>query len=157
MPKRNDVLPLDDTFMALAKVIAKRSPDPNTQVGACIVSSDNKVVSLGYNNFPNNCDDEFPWNRDEEDPLQNKYLYVVHSELNAILDAQGKNLKGCKIYVTLFPCNECTKAIIQAGISEVIYLSDKDHHKNFSIASRRMLNAANIKIRQFEPKHSIIL
>ena len=115
--KRSDYLTWDEYFMGVAFLSGMRSKDPNTQVGACIVSDDNKILSMGYNGFPKGCsDDDFPWNRDAEDPLCSKYFYSTHSELNAILNYRGGSLEGAKLYVSLFPCNECAKAIIQAGI-----------------------------------------
>ncbi len=124
--KRTDYLTWDEYFMGVAFLSGMRSKDPNTQVGACIVSDDNKILSMGYNGFPKGCsDDDFPWNRDAEDPLCSKYFYSTHSELNAILNYRGGSLEGAKLYVSLFPCNECAKAIIQAGIRTVIYDSDK--------------------------------
>ena len=121
--KRTDYISWDEYFMGVAKLSAKRSKDPNTQVGACIVSDDNKILSMGYNGFPRGCsDDEFPWNREGED---NKYFYTAHSELNAILNYRGGSLEGAKMYVTLFPCNECAKAIIQTGIKTIVYESTK--------------------------------
>ena len=124
---------------------AMRSKDPSTQVGACIVSEDNKILSMGYNGFPQGCsDDEFPWNREGE-ALDNKYLYTTHSELNAILNYRGGSLEGAKLYVTLFPCNECAKAIIQAGITTVIYDSDKYGDEPAIIASKRMMDAAGVR------------
>ena len=126
--KRVDYISWDEYFMGVADLSGRRSKDPNTQVGACIVSEDNKIMSMGYNGFPKGCsDDEFPWGRDQEsdDPYSTKYLYVTHSELNAILNYRGGSLEGSKIYVTLFPCNECAKAIIQAGIKTIIYKEDK--------------------------------
>ncbi len=144
--KRKDYLTWDEYFMGVAKMSAMRSKDPNTQVGACIVGNDNKILSMGYNGFPNGCsDDDFPWNRDAEDPLRSKYIYAAHSELNAILNYRGGSLEGAKIYVTLFPCNECAKAIIQAGIRTVIYDSDKYADQPSTIASRRMFNAAGVR------------
>lgn len=124
---RKDYLSWDEYFMAVAKLSAMRSKDPHTQVGACIVSNDNRILSIGYNGAPNGFNDEkFPWGR-EGNPLETKYLYVVHAERNAILNYRGsrKDLENSKIYVDLFPCNECAKEIIQAGIKEVVYLSDK--------------------------------
>ena len=119
--KRSDYLTWDEYFMGVAFLSGMRSKDPNTQVGACIVSDDNKILSMGYNGFPKGCsDDDFPWNRDAEDPLCSKYFYSTHSELNAILNYRGGSLEGAKLYVSLFPCNECAKAIIQAGIRTVI-------------------------------------
>lgn len=129
---------------------AQRSKDPNTQVGACIVDDDDRILSTGYNGFPYGCsDDSFPWSREGEAEAT-KYPYVVHAELNAILNNRGKNLSGARIYVALFPCNECAKAIIQCGIKEVIYLSDKYATSPMTRASRRMLTAAGVKLRRFE-------
>ena len=140
--KREKYISWDEYFMGVAMLAAKRSKDPSTQVGACIVSQDNIILSTGYNGFPFGCDDDsFPWDREGEDT---KYAYVVHAELNAILNAQGKTLVGSKIYVALFPCNECAKAIIQSGIREVIYLSDKYAHTPSTIASKKMMDAAGV-------------
>ncbi|MBN2092338.1 dCMP deaminase family protein, partial [candidate division KSB1 bacterium] len=123
--KRTDYLSWDEYFMGVALLSAQRSKDPNTQVGACIVNQQKKIVGVGYNGFPMGCsDDEFPWER-EGDFLDTKYPYVSHAELNAILNSVGRDLSGCSLYVALFPCNECAKAIIQSGIREVVYLSDK--------------------------------
>ena len=141
--KRSGYISWDEYFMGVALLAAKRSKDPNTQVGACIVSPENIILSTGYNGFPIGCsDDEYPWDREGEDT---KYPYVVHAELNAILNANGKSLQGAKIYVALFPCNECAKAIIQSGIKEVIYLSDKYADTPGTIASKRMLSSAGVK------------
>jgi len=148
--KRVDYLSWDEYFMGVAILAGMRSKDPNTQVGACIVSSDNKILSMGYNGFPKGCsDDEFPWNRDGTDPLRNKYFYSTHSELNAILNYRGGSLEGAKIYVSLFPCNECAKAIIQAGIRTVIYDSDKYADTPSVIASKRMFDAAGVRYYQY--------
>ena len=123
--KRQDYISWDEYFMGVAQLAGFRSKDPNSQVGACIVSGDNKILSIGYNGFPVGCsDDEFPWNREGE-PYDSKYFYVTHAELNAILNYRGGSLEGSKVYVTMFPCNECAKAIIQSGIREVIYDGDK--------------------------------
>ncbi len=147
--KRTDYLTWDEYFMGVAMLSGMRSKDPNTQVGACIVSADNKILSMGYNGFPKGCsDDEFPWNR-EGDPLNNKYFYTTHSELNAILNYRGGSLEGAKIYVTLFPCNECAKSIIQAGITTVIYDSDKYADSASTIASKRMMDAAGVRYYQY--------
>ena len=147
--KRNDYLTWDEYFMAIAKLSSKRSKDPNTQVGACIVSNDNKILSIGYNGMPLNCsDDDFTWERDTAD--DNKYFYTVHSELNAILNYRGGSLEGSKIYVALFPCNECAKAIIQSGIKEVIYLSDKYHDQDNMIASRRLFDECGVRYHEFK-------
>ena len=152
--KRTDYITWDEYFMGVAALSGKRSKDPNTQVGACIVGTDNRILSMGYNGFPNGCsDDEFPWNRDES-LGETKYQYVVHAELNAILNASGKSLAGSTVYVGLFPCHECAKAIIQAGIKEVIYLSDKYHNTSSMAASRRMLDAAGVKYSQIKLKRS---
>lgn len=149
--KRADYISWDEYFMAVAKLAGMRSKDPNTQVGACIVSEDNKILSMGYNGFPRGCsDDEFPWAR-EGDPLATKYVYTVHSELNAILNYRGGNLEGAKIYVSLFPCNECAKAIIQSGIKTIIYDSDKYADTDPVIASRKMLDAAGVRYYRYEP------
>lgn len=143
--KRKDYISWDEYFMSVAKLAGMRSKDPNSQVGACIVSNDNKILSMGYNGFPMGCsDDEFPWEREGEE-LDQKYLYVVHSELNAILNYRGGDLEGAKIYVSLFPCNECAKAIIQAGIKTIVYDEDKYHDTPIVIASRRMLDAAGVR------------
>ena len=150
--KRNDYPTWDEYFMGVAMLSGMRSKDPNTQVGACIVSADNKILSMGYNGFPKGCsDDEFPWCR-EGAPLDNKYFYTTHSELNAILNYRGGSLEGAKIYVTLFPCNECAKAIIQAGITTVVYDSDKYADSDSTIASKRMMDAAGVRYYQY--KHS---
>lgn len=145
--KRTDVLSWDEYFMGLAHLSAMRSKDPSTQVGAVIVSGEHRVVSIGYNGFPNGCsDDEFPWDR-EGDFGCTKYPYVVHAELNAILNSKN-DLRGCSIYVSLFPCNECAKAIIQSGISRIVYESDKYADTDATIASKRMLRAAGVELYQ---------
>lgn len=137
--------------MGVALLSAKRSKDPSTQVGACIVNDKNKIVGAGYNGLPTGChDDEFPWAKEGE-LLATKYPYVCHAELNAILNNIGMDLRGCRIYTALFPCNECTKAIIQSGISEVIYLSDKYQTTDAAKASRRMLDTAGVKYRKVMP------
>ena len=141
--KRTDSINRDEYFMGIAMLAACRSKDPSTQVGACIVSQDNIIVSTGYNGMPKGCsDDEFPWDREGE---ETKYPFVVHAELNAILNANGRDLRGCKLYVALFPCNECAKAIIQSGIREIYYLSDKYATTPTTLASKRMLAAAGVK------------
>ena len=148
--KRTDYLSWDEYFMSVAYLASMRSKDPNTQVGACIVSQDNKILSMGYNGFPIGCsDDDFPWER-EGKTLMTKYPYVTHSELNAILNFRGGSLEGATIYVTLFPCNECAKAIIQSGIRNVVYDSDKYAEADSTIASKRMFDAAGVTYRQYE-------
>ena len=149
--KRTDYINWDEYFMGIALLTAMRSKDPNSQVGACIVSPENKILSLGYNGMPIGCsDDEMPWER-EGDPLDTKYMYVCHAELNAILNSAHNNLKGARVYVTLFPCNECAKAIIQAGIRTIIYESDKYADTPATRASKRMLNAAGVRYYQYSP------
>ena len=152
--KRSDYITWDEYFMGLALLSARRSKDPSTQVGASIVNKDNLIMSVGYNGMPRGCsDDEFPWSREGED---NKYLYVCHAELNAILNSGGRDLRGCRIYTALFPCNNCAKAIIQSGIVEVCYLSDKYANNPDFIAARRMFNAAGVKCRKLELQHKEI-
>jgi len=142
--KRKDYICWDEYFMGVAYLAGMRSKDPSTQVGACIVSEDNKILSMGYNGLPRGCDDdEFPWDR-EGDELNTKYPFVAHSELNAILNYRGGSLEGAKLYVSLFPCNECAKAIIQAGIKTIVYDSDKYNGTPMNIASKRMLDAAGV-------------
>ena len=136
--------------MGVAILSGMRSKDPNTQVGACIVSSDNKILSMGYNGFPLGCsDEEFPWEREGDQILETKYPFVTHGELNAILNYRGGSLEGTKLYVSLFPCNECTKAIIQAGIKTIVYDSDKYAFSPSNIASKRMLDAAGVAYVQY--------
>lgn len=155
--KRDNYLSWDEYFMGVAMLAGMRSKDPNSQVGSCIVSEDNNILSIGYNGFPRGCsDDEFPWSRDG-DTLETKYAFVTHSELNAILNYRGGNLVGAKLYVSLFPCNECAKAIIQSGIRTVIYDSDKYHDTPGSIASRRMFDAAGVRYYQYQRTNREIL
>ena len=147
--KRQDYLSWDEYFMSVAYLASMRSKDPNTQVGACIVDANNKILSMGYNGFPAGCsDDEFPWNRDGE-PFDSKYFYVTHSELNAILNYRGGSLEGAKLYVTLFPCNECAKAYIQARIKTIVFDSDKYANTPSTLASKRMLDAAGVRYYQY--------
>ena len=147
--KREGYISWDEYFMGVAELSAMRSKDPHTQVGCCIVSEDHKILSMGYNGFPRGCsDDDFPWKR-EGPPLEMKYFYTTHSELNAILNYRGGSLEGASLYVTLFPCNECAKAIIQAGIREIVYDSDKYENEPSTIASKRMLKAAGVSIRKY--------
>lgn len=147
--KRQDVLSWDSYFMGLAHLSAKRSKDPSTQVGAVIVDSNKHVIGIGYNGLPVGCsDDEFPWERDGEFG-DTKYPYVVHAELNAILNSTS-SLKGCTIYVSLFPCNECAKAIIQSGISRIVYESDKYANTDSTLASKRMLKSAGVELSKLD-------
>lgn len=155
--KRTDYLTWDEYFMGVAKLSGLRSKDPNSQVGACIVGEDNKILSVGYNGFPLGCsDDVFPWGR-EGSPLDTKYPYVTHAELNAVLNYRGGSLEGAKVYVTMFPCNECTKALIQAGIRTVIYDIDKYPDSEAVIASKRMLDAAGVRYYKYSPTRRQLL
>ena len=152
--KRKDYLEWDEYFMAIAKLSAMRSKDPSTQVGACIVSNDNRILSIGYNGAPNGFSDEkFPWGRDGKN-LDTKYPYVCHAELNAILNYRGskKDLEDARIYVDLFPCNECAKEIIQSGIKEVIYLSDKYKEEDNVIASKKLFDACKVTYKKLDIK-----
>ena len=150
--KRTDYISWDEYFMGVAMLAAQRSKDPSTQVGACIVSPDNKILSIGYNGLPIGCsDDDFPWEKTDETPEHSKYFYTTHSELNAILNYRGGSLEGTKIYVTLFPCNECAKALIQAGIKTVIYACDKYEKTDSIIASKRMFKAAGVECIFYKP------
>ena len=153
MSKRDNYLSWDEYFMGIAFLSGMRSKDPSTQVGACIIDEDKKIIGIGYNGFPmGSSDDSMPWDK-EGDFLNTKYPYVVHAELNAILNSI-KSLKNCTIYVTHFPCNECAKAIIQAGIKEVIYLSDKYSNTESNIASKRLLSTCNVKCRQYKSENN---
>ena len=137
--------------MSIAMLSAMRSKDPSTQVGACIVNSEKRILSMGYNGMPKHCsDDEFPWDRDGS-PLSSKSLFVCHAELNAILNCNSGSVKGCTVYSTLFPCNECAKAIIQSGIAEVVYMSDKYSESDSVLASKRMFDTAGVKYRLYTP------
>ncbi|MBP5756444.1 MAG: dCMP deaminase family protein [Spirochaetales bacterium] len=148
MGKRTDYITWDEYFMSVAMLSAMRSKDPNTQVGACIVNQDKKIVGTGYNGFPIGCsDDILPWGRDGN-PLQTKYPFVCHAELNAILNSISRDLRGCTLYVVMFPCNECAKAIIQSGIKEVIYRDNKYPDSDSVKASTMMLKQAGVNVRQ---------
>lgn len=156
--KRQDHINWPEYFMSIAFLAAKRSKDPTTQVGACIVNKENKLVGIGYNGFPKGCDDDlFPWSKDPKDPMKNKHLFVCHAETNAILNKNCSDLKGCIIYVGLFPCNECAKVIIQSGIREVVYFSDKHKEKSHTKASKMMFDAAGVKYMHFIPRQSRIV
>ncbi|BCN32325.1 deoxycytidylate deaminase [Anaeromicropila herbilytica] len=149
--KKPDYLKWDEYFMGIALLSTERSKDPSTSVGACIVSQDNKILSVGYNGMPIGCsDDDFPWNR-EGSPYDTKYFYVCHAEMNAILNYTGTAMHDAKIYTTLFPCNECTKALIQKGIKEIIYMCDKYSETDSVRASKRMLDASGVTYRLYEP------
>ena len=150
--KRADYLSWDDYFMAVAFLSAMRSKDPNTQVGACIVDTEKSIIGIGYNGFPRGCSDEhLPWARSADCDLHKKYPYVVHAEVNAILNKCSANVRGATIYVALFPCNECSKVIIQSGIREVVYLNDIYHDTDACRASRIMFKMAGVKLRQYRP------
>ena len=147
--KRTDYITWNELFMGIAKLTAQRSKDPNTQVGACLVSPFNRVLAVGYNGFPNGCEDEdFPWGNNGTF-LESKYAYVVHAELNAILNSR-QDLKGATLYVTLCPCNECAKAIVQSGIKSVLYLSDKYEDKDYHIAAKRIFESAGVECQQIK-------
>ncbi len=149
--KRTDYISWDEYFMGIAMLSAQRSKDAGTQVGACIVSQDNKILTVGYNGMPTGCcDDHMPWGR-EGGMLESKYAFVCHAELNAILNCAGTSLKGAKCYTTLFPCNECAKALIQSGIKEVIYFSDKYANTESTIASKKMFNMVGVKLTEYKP------
>jgi len=155
--KRSDYLSWDEYFMGIAILSAQRSKDPSTQVGACIVDLNNKIVGIGYNGFPTGCaDDDLPWGK-EGDFASTKYAYVCHAELNAILNSHSRNLKDCLVYVDLFPCNECAKAIIQSGIKEVVYKSDKHKQKDAFKVSRWLLKKAGVKLRKFATSRKKII
>lgn len=147
--KREEYLSWDEYFMGIAVLSAKRSKDPSTQVGACIVNKDKRIISVGYNGMPRCCsDDEFPWDKNDN-PLDSKYLYVCHAELNAILNCDRGNVRDCICYTTLFPCNECAKAIIQSGMSEVVYMEDKYADSDSVVASKKMFDTAGVKYRLY--------
>ena len=156
MLKRNDYISWDEYFMGVAELSSKRSKDPTTQVGACIVAPNNHILSLGYNGMPSGCDDDdMPWSR-EGDALKTKYPFVCHAELNAILNNNGNNLKGSRIYTTLFPCNECAKAIIQSGIKQVIYKLDKYSLTDSVVAAKRMFDLVGVKYIQYKSSNRLI-
>lgn len=158
MPKRDDYISWDEYFMGVSLLSSMRSKDPSTQVGACIVSNDNKIMAVGYNGFPRGCsDDDFPWERSAENANETKYPFVCHAELNAILNAGGQDLRGARIFVALFPCNECAKAIIQSGIKEVIYISDKYADTEPTKASKRMFKAAGVTLTHFRSGKEICI
>lgn len=149
--KRQDYLTWDEYFMGVALLSAGRSKDNNTQVGACVVSEENKILSVGYNGMPTGCcDDDMPWER-EGTPLETKYPFVCHAELNAILNRSTGSLKNARIYVSLFPCNECAKAIIQSGIKEVVYMEDKYADTDGVKASKKMFEMTGVKMRRYVP------
>lgn len=150
--KRSDYISWDEYFMGIAMLSAERSKDNSTQVGACIVNSDNKIVSVGYNGMPIGCnDDDMPWERTGETALDTKYPFVCHAELNAILNSNIGNLSGCTVYVTLFPCNECAKAIIQSGIKKVVYYSNKYADTESTAASCLLFKRCGVETVPYNP------
>lgn len=152
MTKRTDYISWNEYFMGICLLSAQRSKDPNTQVGSCIVDNNNHIVSIGYNGFPNGCsDDILPWSNNKSNPIENKYCYVVHAEINAILNKNKDNLNDCTLYVTLFPCYECAKIIIQTGIKNIIYLKYKEDK-----ATERMFDLSNIKYSKYNEANKII-
>ncbi len=155
--KRTDYISWEEYFMAIAQLSARRSKDPSTQVGACIVNKNKRIIGIGYNGFPTGCsDDKLPWSR-EGDFLDTKYPYVCHAEMNAITNASNKpDLEGATLYVSLFPCNECAKLMVQVGIREVVFLSDKYHDQDVFIAARKIFDMARVKYRQLKPDHTDI-
>lgn len=147
--KRTNYISWDEYFMGVAELSAKRSKDPNTQVGACIINQEKRIIGIGYNGFPSKLsDDEFPW-ENNTDFVNSKYPYVVHAEMNALLNAT-REVTGGTIYVTLFPCHECSKMLIQSGIEEIVYLDDKYNNTESDLAAKKMLDAAKVSYRKFE-------
>ncbi|CAI9267307.1 unnamed protein product [Lactuca saligna] len=160
--KRNGYLSWDDYFMAIAFLSAERSKDPYRQVGACLVSQDGIILGIGYNGFPRGCsDDKLPWSKKSKngDPLETKYPYVCHAEVNCILNTNHASAAGQKLYVTMYPCNECAKVIIQSGVSEVIYFVEKslENADVIYVASHKLLSLAGVKVRRHEPRMNQIL
>ncbi len=155
--KRSDYISWEEYFMGVAQLSAKRSKDPNTQVGACLVNSRRRIIGIGYNGFPTGCsDDELPWSRDGGF-LDTKYPYVCHAEMNAVTNASNKaDLDGATLYVSLFPCNECAKLMVQVGIREVVFLEDKYPEHDVFVAARKIFDMAGVKYRQLVPKHTEI-
>lgn len=145
----------DEYFMSVALLSAKRSKDQNTQVGACIINQNKRIVGVGYNGMPDGLDHAFPWEREGE-WVNTKYPYVVHAELNAILNST-QDLKGCEIYVSLFPCCECAKALAQSGIKKIYYLSDKYNGTDGDKASKKILNACGIRYEKLQLHEPIVL
>ena len=150
--KRTDYISWDEYFMGIAMFSAQRSKDSNTQVGACIVNDRKKIVSVGYNGMPTGCsDDEMPWEREGDSPLDTKYPFVCHAELNAVLNSNAADLSGCTLYVTLFPCNECAKAIIQSGIKRVVYHSNKYAGSDSVKASAMLFERCGVSFEPYQP------
>ncbi|CAH8512175.1 unnamed protein product [Schistosoma margrebowiei] len=155
--KRSNYISWDEYFMSIALLSAMRSKDPSTQVGACIVNQEKKIVGIGYNGMPNGIlDDDVPWGKESTNELENKYLYVCHAELNAVLNRNEAHSGGCTLFTTMFPCNECAKVIIQAGIKEVVYYSDKKNGTESNQAAKYLFNKAGVSIRKFTPTNRTI-
>lgn len=156
---RKDYISFDEYFMGVALLSAKRSKDPSTQVGSCIVSKDKRILSIGYNGTPNGINDsEFTWEREGE-YLNTKYPYVIHSEINSIVNFRGnsRELEEATIYVTLFPCNECAKMIIQSGIKKVVFLSDKYKDTDSSIAAKKLFDSCGVEYVKYSSNTEDIL
>ncbi|MDE5764485.1 MAG: dCMP deaminase family protein [Ruminococcus sp.] len=150
--KRQNYISWDEYFMGIAMLSAQRSKDNNTQVGACIVNNEKKIVAVGYNGMPSGCDDdEMPWEREGKTSLDTKYPFVCHAELNAILNSNSASLSGCTLYVTLFPCNECAKAIIQSGIKKVVYHSNKYAYSESTLASSFLFRKCGVECVEYSP------
>ncbi|XP_044493405.1 deoxycytidylate deaminase [Mangifera indica] len=160
--KRKGYLTWDDYFMSIAFLSAERSKDPHRQVGACLVSQDGVILGIGYNGFPRGCsDDKLPWAKKSKtgNPLETKYPYVCHAEVNAILNTNHASAVGQRLYVTMFPCNECAKIIIQSGVSEVIYFVEKrlNNSDTAYVASHQLLSMAGVKVRKHQPQMNQIV
>jgi dCMP deaminase len=156
LAKRQGYITWDEYFMGVSLISAERSKDPNTQVGACIVDGKKRIIGIGYNGFPRGCpDDQLPWDRQAENQNDTKYPYIVHAEANAILNST-KELEGATLYVALFPCNECTKLIIQSGIKDIVFLSDKYADTDPVKASKKMLDMAKVKYSRLESERKEI-
>ncbi|KAJ1525952.1 hypothetical protein ONE63_009137 [Megalurothrips usitatus] len=157
LTKRTDYIGWDSYFMAISCLVSKRSKDPATQVGACIVNRKNRIVGQGYNGMPRGCsDDEFPWDKTSSNPTETKYFYVCHAEMNAVFNKNCADISNCVLYSLLFPCNQCAKTIIQSGISEVVYMGDKNMNKPEATASKRMFEASGVTVRQFRPLYDVL-
>ena len=144
--------------MGVALLASKRSKDPSTQVGAIIVSTDNRIVATGWNGMPKSQskfdnDVLLPWGKDSSCNLENKYMYVVHAEPNAIFHA-SESVRGCTMYITWFPCSECAKAIIQAGISKIVYLNEHttDRYRESMEAAKIMFKLAEVVCEKYAQK-----
>lgn len=156
--KDENYIDWDSYFMGIADLSSFRSKDPNSKVGACIVSEDNRILSIGYNGCPNGFDDKYmPWNREAECEVNRKYFYVVHAEANAILNYKGnkEDLKNATVYVNLFPCNECAKMIVQLGIKNIVYSSDKYNGTDGNQVAKILFDRCGVKYRKFDDKKKV--